>query len=70
LPKFAYLLACPDSFVVEEFMSDDVLRIIHELTGNDQEAGLPQFYYKLNPSSCCMRSLKAWKKDNNRYFSV
>jgi len=70
LPKFAYLLACPDSFIVEEFMSEDVLRIINEMTGTGKEASLPQFYFKLKALELLYALFKSLEKGNNRYFSV
>ncbi|PBQ30910.1 AraC family transcriptional regulator [Sphingobacteriaceae bacterium] len=45
--KFAYLLSSKDSFVMEEFMSDDVLRIINEMVNSKKDESLSKFHFKL-----------------------
>ena len=45
--EFKDLLACQDSFIMEEFMSDDVVRTINEIVNSENNVSLPQFYFKL-----------------------
>ncbi|RKR84648.1 AraC-like DNA-binding protein [Mucilaginibacter gracilis] len=44
--KFSDLLTCQNSLVIEEFMSDDILRTINEIVNADN-VSLSKFYFKL-----------------------
>lgn len=45
--KFNDLLACTDSFIMEEPISDDVLRTINEIVNAEKDINLTQFYFRL-----------------------
>jgi len=66
--KFEYLLECQDSFVVEEFMSDDVLRIINEIIKTENDTSLPQFYFKLKALELLYSLFKSLEKREQSVF--
>ena len=45
--KFAYLLNAEESFVIEEFMGDEILQTVNEIVGGQKEKSLSEFYYRL-----------------------
>lgn len=45
--KFAYLLNSDESFVIEEFMGDELLQTVNEIVSGQKEKSLSKFYYRL-----------------------
>ena len=45
--KFSYLLESNEGFIIEEFMTDDVLRVVNEIVNVDKNECIVKFYLKL-----------------------
>jgi len=66
--KFEYLLECQDNYVVEEFMSEDVLRIINEMIKTENNVSHPQFYFKLKALELLYSLFKSLEKREQSVF--
>ncbi|WP_447641984.1 MULTISPECIES: helix-turn-helix domain-containing protein [Chitinophagaceae] len=45
--RFQFLFGSDDNFLIEEIMTDDILRTVNDMVKKEEPAGLKSYYYKL-----------------------